>query len=299
MPKVKKSKFLFDMGSDLHVDFVGGARCFKWAEMKAEARTSYIKRTDYADENPPEVDTIVIAGDASNSLEETAEVMRELKKVYKNVLYVDGNHDHYNSRRSGMTVESDLSLLQDHADADDWTFLAFDDFIIGDTVFIGNNGWYDWNASKTISHETQKKAWNTYIADSRLIKFDTVVKDGHVGFMEPDVLAKECAEELERKVKQYENDNNIKHIVVVTHTMPIDQAIVYREDNVWNALNGTFYNSNMQHVYNNSTKIRYWLFGHTHFHKDIKHNKMRFICNPKGYPNELGCFDWYPKTLSI
>ena len=36
----------------------------------------------------------------------------------------------------------------------------------------------------------------------------------------------------------------------------------------------------------NVTKIKYWIYGHTHTPSNIIINEIPFLCNPIGYPNE-------------
>jgi len=270
----------FDLASDLHVDFYSPMH---WDELKT-----------------PDVDTLIIAGDASNNIEEVANVMYEAKKHYKNVAYVDGNHDHYNCnipKSDYKSVSENMNYLFSMATADNWTYLPFRDLRLDDTVFIGNNGWYDWNAGdKRYTKEHYRNAWINYISDSRLVKFNK----------EPDILAEKFALELYDKVQIYAADPTVKNIVIVTHTLPIHSALVTKTENslndvAWNQLNGCFYNSHMDNVHmnNKSRKIKYWVFGHTHFPKHIESNGIKFVCNPKGYPTELASHGYRFRTLDL
>ena len=36
----------------------------------------------------------------------------------------------------------------------------------------------------------------------------------------------------------------------------------------------------------NRTKIKYWIYGHTHISSNVIMNEIPFLCNPIGYPNE-------------
>jgi predicted phosphodiesterase len=283
MTKAYKETFNpnFDLASDLHIDFYSK---FKWSK---DTKTSGC-------------DTLVIAGDISNDVKETANFLREATKNYKNVAFVDGNHDHYNcnvSRTEYKSVAENMKYLLEESIKNGWNYLTYNDMIIGDTVFIGNSGWYDWNAGDPrYTKQDYYTAWKNYIADSRLIKFE----------QGPDELAEKFANDLYDKVNAYNLDEKINNIVIVTHTLPIVDALMIKtevssNDVAWNQLNGCFYNSHMKKVYSNNGcgKIKYWVFGHTHYPKDIEEHRISFICHPKGYPTEAQSHDYNFKNLVI
>jgi predicted phosphodiesterase len=271
----------FDLASDLHIDFYSK---FKWSP-------------DIKGSNS---NTLVIAGDISNNIKETAKFLRDAKKLYENVAFVDGNHDHYNInvlRTEFNSVSENMEYLTKESKKHGWHYLSANDMLVDSTVFIGNSGWYDWNAGDSrFTKQDYYNAWKNYISDSRVIKFE----EG------PDELAKKFADELYNKVNLYNDNSKIKDIVIVTHTLPIAEALMIKEerstnDVAWNLLNGCFYNSHMKKVYSNNPngKIKYWLFGHTHYPKDIEENRIKFICNPKGYPTEESSIHYSFKNLLI
>jgi len=269
----------FDLCSDLHINHYAP---FQWNIV-----------------TPSEADTLIIAGDLSENLENNANFLLDAKQYYKNVAYVDGNHDSYqigkfqNERKS---VSENEKYLADVAARDGWYYLLTNDLIIDDTVFIGNNGWYDWNAGDArYNRGIYREAWKQYMSDSRLIKFD---------LDEPDGLAEREAKILSDKVLQYDKDDKIKNIICVTHTLPIlDVLTVKKEkssaDVAWNMLGGSFYNSHMENVNELSTKVKIWAFGHTHFNHDITRDHTRFICHPRGYPGETNSNSYKFITLEV
>jgi Icc-related predicted phosphoesterase len=242
-----------------------------------------------------DADTLVIAGDISNNVIDTANFLEAAKKHYKNVAFVDGNHDHYNE----VSVSENQNYLFNNAMLDDWTFLPFRDLIIDDTVFIGNNSWYDWNAGDARYNKLDyKNAWHRNMADSRVIKFDP-----NCG---PDILAERQAKRLFDKVTQYNADTKINNIVIVTHSLPLKEALIVKRevtpyDVQWNLLGGSFVNTQLETVWQNNAKgkIRVWTFGHTHSSHNIQKNGVDFVCHPKGYPGEANAFNYQFKTITI
>ena len=256
----------FDLASDLHINHYAP---FQWSNV-----------------TPSEADTLIIAGDMTEDLEETADFLFEAKKHYKNVCYVDGNHDHYQIRKylnDRKSVSENEQFLSDTAAKDGWTYLQSNDLIIDDTVIIGANGWYSWNTGDTRYTEVDyRNAWKQYMSDSRLIKFDT---------MEPNGLAERDAKILSDKVLKYDKDDSIKNIICVTHTIPILACLTIKQeksssDVAWNLLGASFYNHFNENINELSPKVKLWCFGHTHFDHDVTKNHTRFLCHPRGYPGE-------------
>jgi len=271
----------FDFCSDTHEDFYYGS--LLWQDLKN-----------------PESDTLILAGDVSNDIEKTAEILFEAKKHYNNVAFIDGNHDNYNigmMKQDYKSVSENMNYLFTASIKDGWTYLPFRDLKINDTVIIGVNGWYSFD-SKSVRYtkEEQYNAWKTYMSDSRVIKFDKA----------PDILAEEQANYLFDKVSQYNDDETIKNIVITTHTLPIEEALIIKTetshaDIAWNQMSGSFVNTNMKKVWMNNSKekIKIWTFGHTHYPKSIVKNNINFEANPRGYPTEQACIGYKFKQLEV
>ena len=272
------SKLIFDLVSDIHNEF-------------------YDSDLDWRPIKNPNVDVLVIAGDTANDVYETKRVIKGAQLHYTHVLYVCGNHDYYQTQRTKLkqnenpyTVSDIVDFYARHSKLEGWTYLPADDCIIGDTVFIGENGWYGFG-HPDYSQNIQKNTWQMYMSDSRLIHFDTDL---------PEVLAEKAANSLSAKIKKYDTSEDIKKIVVVTHTLPrIEALIIKPNDMVWNYLSGSFYNHNMKDVHLLSNKVKVWCFGHTHSQHDFTVDHARFVSNPRGYPMENPYSTWSPKTVSI
>lgn len=268
-----------DLASDLHINHYTP---FRWENV-----------------TPSEADTLLIAGDISENLEENCKFLLEAKKHYKNVCVTDGNHSHYNLNRYAnerTSVSENEKYLTDKAAQDDWTYLPATDLIIDNTVIIGANGWYSWNTCDArYSRVDYRDTWKQYMSDSRLIKFD---------LDEPDGLAERDSKILTEKVLKYDKDENIKNIVIISHTIPILACLTIKEeksssDVIWNKLGGSFYNHHNENINELSSKIKMWGFGHTHFSWDLIKGTTRFVCNPRGYPGESNSAGYRFKLLEV
>ncbi len=252
-----------DIISDLHVEhhnpYFGDAGIYyPWAEQKTS-------------------DILLIAGDNSNDPRMAVELLRDAKEHYEHVLYTDGNHDHYSTRRTGQTVSDVEEYYRTKSSAIGYEYLHGDkpSVVIDGTAFIGSNGWYDWKSHSKMSYEEQKEHWNHTMSDSRVISFVDL----------PDVLAQKQADIIKHEIQKYDVDNTVDKIVIMTHTIPHQDGVV-GEDHQWAELNGSFVNTCMFGLHTLSDKIKVWNFGHTHFHYDFVDSGVRFFCNPRGYKFE-------------
>jgi hypothetical protein len=48
-----------------------------------------------------------------------------------------------------------------------------------------------------------------------------------------------------------------------------------------------------------SSKLKYWLFGHTHYQINDEVNNIQYICNPRGRPDDFNRIVYNTKTINI
>ena len=277
----------FDFGSDLHNDF-------------------FYNSPDWENIKHPDSNILVLAGDISNNVDIDNQTILKAKEHYEYVLTVDGNHTHYNTMRGVRrlnSVSDNLNKLFHLSIVNDWYFLPARDFIVGDTVFIGENGWYNF-AHPDYSSTDQIKTWQTYMSDSRLILFPQNEDEHYYNYEVVRKLAEMAKRNLSAKITEYDKNPNINTIVIVTHTLPQRQALIIKpgksENNkIWNLLSGSFLNSHMETIHLHSTKVKFWCFGHTHSEHNFKVDHTNFLCNPRGYPTEKTSSNWKPKTVKF
>jgi len=261
----------YDLGSDLHVDInAGRIGMVRFKEMKNAGS-----------------DTIVLAGDISNDPELTVKVLAMAASAYENVIFVDGNHEHYSNGKYGLDVSGAMGFFKEAIDLiPNVTYLSGDNnVIIDDTMFVGANAWYDFRmAPPQYTPEKCKEAWETSLNDFRLSNFD----------VEPEVLAGIQSALIADQVSKAQDNDDVKKIVVVTHTVPNTKGLLVKNNPSWDILNGCFGNSTMSNVWQVDTnrKIIHAVCGHTHYPNDFVDNDgIRFVINPRGYhgaENELG-----------
>lgn len=279
--------YKFDVVSDLHID--------AWAHTtqlheptrrlwEGEPYQSRVLHIDWRFYKNPGSWALVIAGDTSNSILSLAMVVEQAAQEYDQVIIVDGNHEHYHG---DSTVEDNMIILSNALQPlPNATYLDGTRTLrLGDTVFVGCTGWYDWLAhtDRGIPEYLAKKAWIQASNDARYPDFGS--------FKDPDKLANIQAVQLAEHVRTASNDDTVKNIVVVTHMSPRSDLMQWKEGDVfWNALTPSYVNTKLLQVLEADTgkKIRHWIYGHTHEQKTTTIDDIVYTNNARGYPRENG-----------
>jgi len=259
----------FDFISDLHVEHNQA-----WNDNPSYDGVSAI----YPWHLEAKSDILIIGGDCSNDPFITLGVIEEARPFYKHVIFTDGNHEHYIGYSNSLaTVGLNTDFFLKYAeDQDNVTFLNGEtSYRNGSTLFVGANGWYDWTSHGWTSRNQQHQAWKRDSNDSRCIRYD---EDGY-----PDKLARRQAEQLRNIVAEAQLDDTIEEIVITTHTIPHRKGML-PDNHRWGYLNGSYHNTLMDMVWmaDEVNKIKFWGFGHTHFHHDFVEHGIRFVNNSRG-----------------
>lgn len=261
----------FCLISDVHVDITA------WDPSRFDQRSA-------------DCDTIVVAGDISNDIWQTSYWIRDLKKTWKNVIWLPGNHDYYNlgfHRTRIFNPEIDKKYpyprLQNEMKAhySKWSdehgvyCLNRQSVVIDGVRFVGATGWHDFVAGEPFSKGDQINAWMGESNDN-LIRWTEKGAD-------PWVLQDEASADC--KFIQSSVAESKEPVVVVTHHLPNRQLSVFRPHLItWTMLHGMFVNTEMESIVD--PKIKYWCYGHTHYGSLKEINGITYVCNPVGYPGE-------------
>jgi len=229
-------------------------------------------------------DILILNGDCSNSVKNTETVLLEAATYYENVLFTDGNHEHWCGITDpakfnvGNNIQAFRKISKTHANIH---YLdGENEFISGDTLFIGACGWYDFNMAEGYTFSSQIANWKKTHPDYSESAFGKKTMPQHLAYKQ--------ATELSRQVLRAQENPDIKNIVVATHMVPHEKGLIQNRAHPWYHMNGAFGNSMMRWVWEADFKhkINTWVFGHTHFTYDFMENGIRFVCNPRGYGGE-------------
>jgi hypothetical protein len=256
----------FDLCSDLHENFWPPEQNLKWEGLG----TSLVA---------------VVAGDISIDWDYSYKKLIEISKHYRHVIFVDGNHEHgYQPHLHKHCAEFQQKINQHN----NITFLHKNVIILDDTAFVGCNGWwtYDFGMPETSVVE----CWNFLVANGY----------NEEKMAEIMAIAKIEARNLYSQVETFNDDPRINNIIVVTHTAPLHR-FRFVPENLDQKHLGRSGNSLMQTVLlaNTNKKIKAWCFGHEHCEIDEIVDGIRYICHPRGRPEEGIGNVYFPKLIKI
>jgi Icc-related predicted phosphoesterase len=193
-------------------------------------------------------DALVIAGDLTSSAG-IYDALSMFCDKFKNVLYVLGNHEFWNSSFD-ETIEAandaDAKLKNLH-------FLNNTSCVIDDKRFVGGTLWFPDNSLSS----SLKYAWSDFLK----------IRDAKRIFYENNLTV----DVFNRQVK--------KGDIVISHHLPSNMS-VHRDYE--NEKSNCFFVCDMENLINNKEPAM-WLHGHTHSSMDYTINATRVVCNPFGY----------------
>ena len=204
--------------------------------------------------------------DLDNKSKNIHDFFEMCSKEYKNVIYIVGNHEHYN----GDFQQTIPHLKRSFEYLDNLHILDKEIVTIDDVTFIGGTLWTDMNNADA----------STMISISRL-KPDDVVVD-HKSMLEYIRII------IEGKYDQ--------KFVVVGHHAPskLSTNPRYQDDYLMNGA----YSSDLSEFILDHPQIKMWTHGHTHDTFDYIIGSTRVVCNPRGYINyEQRADDFDPNII--
>jgi UDP-2,3-diacylglucosamine pyrophosphatase LpxH len=239
----------FDLISDLHIDACTDS--FNWTGLATSP-------------------FCIVAGDVARDRITVIETLRHLSSCYQAVFYIDGNDEHryYYSDLSSSYQELEQQIKK----IPKVTYLQSNVIIIDGVAILSTNGWWGFDLDPAIN-SVQSAKWYQETLEISESAIDSIIK-----MSDTDVAY------LANSIARLQTHSDVKHIVVITHTVPSAELISHDID-----LEGSFKfnamgNSNMLQILqaDHAKKIHTWCFGHYHGNIDqIKHG-IRFVNNCRG-----------------
>ena len=258
----------FDLVSDLHIDHWGRSYETDWLYDQAS-------------------DIVVVAGDVSDSIDQTCEYLHKLTGYYARVLVVDGNHEH---QMSMEFLEDSVSHWRRSVAESGAIYLGDQQPLINGVKFIGVCGWwsFDFGMPNVTKEQTIAKG-----------KIDYGLTDTIIANQLNQSLIE--ATSLCTMMKDATLDANVRHIIVVTHSLPHASCISWNRYPPDLDMVGCYGNSRYQWTLDAdiNEKCRYWVFGHNHDRKDIPYKHMRFVSNPRGRREDWNRTSYLARTVEV
>ena len=261
-------QFSFDLISDLHLDHDGTVQEFNW---HGQATSRFC----------------IVAGDIARNRNLVIRTLEHLGSCYQAVFYIDGNDEHknymddlgrsYYDLRERINRLRNVHFLQDHV-------------IVTDGIaLLATNGWWAYNFDPDADPDNIRQIWLDDSPD--LIGVETSMIEA---FHHND------AAYIKRSIKRLQLHNDVKKIVVVTHTVPNINLVNYdlKLTNSWRY--GVIGNRSMEAVLELDTekKIHTWCFGHYHGPVDRIIDGVRFVNNCRGRAGSANTV-YFPKKIVV
>lgn len=237
---------------------------------------------------------------------------------FKHVVYVMGNHEHYNYdfKFTAKDIKKNLEHLEN-------VYLLDNEVKkIDDVTFVGGTMWSDMNKRDPLTLFHMKSMMNDFrcVKNSNREVYRTVPlykrKDDDSGYeldekgymiqvgtkkkAEASTFCPEdAADEFDKFVGYLKTVlNNEDKFVVCTHHSPSLKSCHprYAHDTLMNG----GYHSDLEYMMEDRPNIKLWTHGHTHEDFDYMVYDTRIVCNPRGYIGYEGRADrWKLKVVEV
>jgi len=247
---------------------------------------------NFADIELPGGDVLIMAGDimeaghfrrADNAKKDTfladryRRFLAEEMPKYREVIYVMGNHEHYNNSYDDTPDRLRREL------PDNVHFLEQEGVQIDDVWFFGATFWTDMNRGNPTSMQVIKQS----MSDFRVIKFghgikmDSLYGDSYYTNSFTPAYAASVFKDTVNKLRVFLDEHKDDKVVVVSHHAPSSMSIdpMYKDDH---HMNGAYY-SDLSELILDNPQIKTWVHGHMHNQSDYMIGDTRVVTNPRGY----------------
>lgn len=268
-----------DFISDLHLDY--------WIKMIPHSpklvKTISLFIRDVL--KPKGGDVLVLAGDTGHYFVQDAELIKQLKTIYKEVVIVTGNHDmylvsHNQQKKYHQHSYERIDEMRDFCDLIGVHYLEGTTVDIDGLIIGGTGMWYNLESDDRLAR------WNIEMNDANLIMDGQEPIKYDYGYGSYKKVSRWDSQE--HYLKEVERLKQLEYQgvdVLVTHVLPVilpEYKMVekYRGDK-----NNIFYMSNNIDIVK-AIDPQVTIFGHTHENYDLNIDDYWFVCNPLGYKSE-------------
>jgi len=232
----------------------------------------------------------VVAGDVSRDYRTVKKTLEHLSNCYRAVCYIDGNDEH----RYGLDhlPSSYRRLIKEIKNIPDVTYLQENVVVIDGLAIVGANGWWGFDLDETLDMEVCK-AWMKQEYESRYpeIPVDTTTIEE---------FSRTDAAYLINSIQRLQTHNDVKKIVIISHTVPGADLIMHDIDLCGKPHFNGMGNGLLRLALATDTenKVDTWCFGHYHSDVDRIINGVRYVnnCRGKGLHQKAA---YYPKRIEI
>jgi len=236
--------------------------------------------------NTENAEVLILSGDicvAIHLMDEGAALAHKSERIHNffkqvctefpNVIYIMGNHEHYNG-----DFATTHSILQERLGyLTNLNILDKQRVTIGDLTFVGGTLWTDMNGEDRHTLYSIRKMMN----DFRCVKNSNKMQDkDHIPKFTPENAVEDHRSMLKLIHKELILNPDGK-FVVIGHHAPSKKSTHprYQDDTIMNG----GYSSSLDFWIEDRPQIKLWTHGHTHEPFDYVIGETRVVCNPRGY----------------
>lgn len=259
--------FAFDLISDLHVETWPD---FDWA---GQATSPYC----------------IVAGDVARDRTVLIDALTHLGQCYPGgVFYVDGNEEHKNYYED--LDDSYRDLQQQLSNIYNVVYMQDNVVIVNGVAILGTNAWWTYDFDSCIDVDQSIK----YVQDHFGISNSAAANISDIAYHDAAYLI--------NGVHKLQTHNDVKAIVLVSHTVPAPWIIAHDPDLVDTWRYNGMGNSHITRAIDEDTehKIKMWCFGHYHKPVDQELGGIQYLSNPRGRGNTPWSQPvFYPRRIEI
>jgi predicted phosphodiesterase len=239
-------------------------------------------------EGQPTSPYCIVAGDIARDRALVIDTLERLGEVYNGVFYIDGNDEHKDYPEDlGRSYAELHELIKPMGKV---VFLQDNVVIINGIAIVGTNGWWSYDFDPTMELD-QSVQW---LMDKEKISQSVAMNINGVGYNDVGYMV--------NAVQKLQTHNDVKAIVMVTHTVPHPEIIQHDLELIHTWRYNSMGNSYMQSVHKEDleSKINTWCFGHYHRPVDTVIDGVRYVSNPRGRGDtSYSQVAFYPKRITI
>jgi len=239
-------------------------------------------------EGQPTSQYCIVAGDVARDRTLVLDTLKQLSKVYLGVFYVDGNDEHKNYAEDLTNSYNELTELI--APMDNVIYLHDNVVVMNGIAILATNGWWSYDFDFSLDLE-QSVTWVQHK--------DKISQMAAIGI---NATAYRDAGYLANSVAKLQTYQDVKSIIIVTHTVPTPEIIKHDLQLVDSWRFNSMGNSRIQDAIKEDceNKIKLWCFGHYHRPVDTIIDGVRYVSNPRGRGNtEFSQPVYYPKRITV
>jgi len=239
-------------------------------------------------EGQPTSQYCIVAGDVARDRTLVLDTLEQLSKVYLGVFYVDGNDEHKNYAEDLTTSYNELAELI--APMENVIYLHDNVVVMNGIAILATNGWWSYDFDPSLDLE-QSVTWVQHK--------DKISQMAAIGI---NATAYRDAGYLANSVAKLQTYQDVKSIIIVTHTVPTTEIIKHDLQLVDSWRFNSMGNSRIQDAIKEDceNKIKLWCFGHYHRPVDTVIDGIRYVSNPRGRGDtEFSQPTYYPKRITV